>query len=287
MRRRDMLMLGAATAALGATGLGLTRPASAQAKLALKASDVHPEGYPTVVAVENMGKKLEQATNGRISVQASLARSRGGLGVGLAIVKHIVELHAGTVVAESAGEGQGATFTVSLPIMAVRTQNGEETSEDVNSALLSESVSLRGLKVLVVDDEADTRDMLTRLLQERGAEVCTAASGIVALSLVQDCKPDMLIADIGMADMDGYEMMRRIRALPTVAGGGTPAVALTAFSRAEDRTRALLAGFQAHLIKPVESSELIATVAMLTRRIPLQAGSAAEKPGQMQAGETT
>ncbi len=217
---------------------------------------------------------------------SSTARKYGGLGLGLAIVKHIVEMHAGTVVAESGGAGQGATFRVSLPIMAVRAQTGEVAGDEAGSVLLSESVSLRGLKVLVVDDEADTRDMLTRLLQERGAEVCTAASGFKALSLVQDCKPDMLIADIGMAEMDGYEMMRRIRALPPAAGGETPAVALTAFSRAEDRTRALLAGFQAHLIKPVESSELIVTLAMLTRRIPRQAGSTVETPRRMQAGET-
>jgi PAS domain S-box-containing protein len=198
---------------------------------------------------------------------SSAAKKHGGLGLGLAIVKHLVELHGGTVEAESPGEGQGATFTISLPVLRTRVQADTRPDIDLGSAIVSESIRLGGIRVLVVEDEADTRDLLTHLLQERGAQVLAVDRGSKALDVIQSCRPDALIGDIGMPEMDGYEMIRRIRQFPPEAGGDTPAIALTAFSRPEDRTQALLAGYQYHLAKPIEWPELFATLAVVTRRL--------------------
>jgi len=197
---------------------------------------------------------------------SSAMKKQGGLGLGLAITKHLVELHGGTVAAESPGEGKGATFRVVLPIMAIHLEAGELPA--AAGALAPDTVDLTGLKVLIVDDEADTRLVVTRLLGECGADVIGAASAAEAMSILQARKPDVLIGDIGMPEMDGYQMIRQIRSLPVEDGGEIPAIALTAFSRVEDRRRALLAGYQYHLAKPVEVSELTATLAMITKRVP-------------------
>jgi len=201
---------------------------------------------------------------------SSAGKMQGGLGLGLPITKHLVELHGGTVAAESPGEGGGATFRVKLPILAVHFDQGEllEDRRAHAAALASDSVDLTGLKVLIVDDESDTRLVVSRLLGECGAEVIGAASAAEAMSILQTQKPDVLIGDIGMPEMDGYQMIKRIRSLPAAAGGEIPAIALTAFSRVEDRRRALLAGYQYHVGKPVEVSELTATIATITKRIP-------------------
>ncbi len=197
-------------------------------------------------------------------------RQHGGMGLGLAIVRHLVELHGGTVRAESAGEGQGATFTVLLPVAPV--YQSEAEGERVHPAARNTLPTfdlfdrLDGLKILVVDDEPDTRDMLQAGLGQCGAEVTAAASAAEALAAIEKHAPDLVISDIGMPGEDGYELMRRVRALPAEAGGRVPAIALTAYARVEDRMHALRAGYQMHVPKPVELAELAAVAASLVRR---------------------
>ncbi|MFL6337165.1 MAG: PAS domain S-box protein [Pyrinomonadaceae bacterium] len=197
-------------------------------------------------------------------------RQHGGMGLGLAIVRHLVELHGGTVRAESGGEGQGATFTVLLPVAPV--YHSDEEGARVHPAARSTLPTfelfdrLDGLKVLVVDDEPDTREMLKAGLGQCGAEVWVAASAAEALEAIEQAPPDLIISDIGMPGEDGYEMMRRIRRLPAEAGGRVPAIALTAYARVEDRMHALRAGYQMHVPKPVELAELAAVAASLAGR---------------------
>jgi PAS domain S-box-containing protein len=197
---------------------------------------------------------------------ASTTRKHGGLGIGLAIVKHITELHGGSVKAESAGEGMGASFTVSLPLASYAEPLSGEGIEGDQGSRLGEVASLRGLKALVVDDEADSRNLVRRVLEGTDAEVVTAASSSEAMDELRRSRPDILISDIGMPGEDGFQLMRRIRALGSDAGGSIPAVALTAFARPEDRLRAALSGYQVHLAKPIDPTELIAVVASLTGR---------------------
>lgn len=200
----------------------------------------------------------------------STTRRYGGLGLGLAIVKSLVEMHGGTVLANSLGENRGATFTVHLPLMAVR----EDASGDMQphsssrktSSTAFQAADLSAVKVLVVDDEADARELIKLALIECNAEVLTAGSAEEAVLLVEKERPHILVSDIGMPDVDGFELLRRVRALGSARGGTVPAIALTAFARSEDRTRALHAGFLVHVSKPVEPSELVATVANIAWR---------------------
>ena len=200
----------------------------------------------------------------------STTRKYGGLGLGLSIVRGLAELHGGTVWVTSAGEGMGATFTVSLPIAPIRSNVTSSKNSDRNKVTdndefdYSESLVLSGVKVLVVDDEPDARDLIRCVLEDALANVVTAESAQNALELISRELPDVLVSDIGMPDEDGYELIRKVRSLPSGAGGRIPAVALTAYARAEDRKRALLAGYQMHICKPVEPSELIAIVSSLT-----------------------
>ncbi|MGE0126594.1 MAG: CHASE3 domain-containing protein [Blastocatellales bacterium] len=197
----------------------------------------------------------------------SITRRYGGLGLGLSIVRHIAELHGGTAKALSEGEGRGATFLIRLPVRAPQSvELQDRTSRETAASQPREKMELQlnGARVLVVDDDADTRQLLRRILEDYGATVRTAASAAEALEMIVAGPPDALVADIGMPDEDGYALMRKIRKLPSERGGGVPALALTAYARPEDRTRALTAGFQNFVTKPVEPDELAAVVASLT-----------------------
>jgi PAS domain S-box-containing protein len=192
-------------------------------------------------------------------------RAHGGLGIGLAIVRHLVELHGGTVGAESGGEGKGATFTVELPISATA---GTLRTAPEGRAEDDGPVRLDGVRVIVVDDEADTRDLLSFSLRNYGAEVRALGSASEALAAIQQDKPDVLVSDIGLPGDDGYALIRKVRALDEERGGRVPAAALTAYAKDEDRHRAIAAGFQAHVTKPVELAELASVVASLAGREP-------------------
>jgi PAS domain S-box-containing protein len=197
-------------------------------------------------------------------------RRHGGLGLGLAIVRHIVELHGGSVQAESPGEGQGSIFTVLLPVAPVyRTEDADERVHPAARDMLPSydcPERLDGLKVLVVDDEVDTRELLRVAIGQCGAEVRVAGSVQEALEAIEQESPDLLISDIGMPGQDGYDLIRRIRSLPAESGGRIPAIALTAYARVEDRLQALRAGYQMHVTKPVEMAELITVAASLVQR---------------------
>lgn len=242
---------------------------------------------------------------------ASMTRRHGGLGLGLSIVKHLVEQHGGTVRADSAGEGRGATFTIELPLAKAggrpaRAAEGTTaqatmgTAADTPAPLSAPAASapsavpatpaalpaeaapeaavrdLRGTSVLVVDDDRDARELIARILADCHADVRLAASAREAFALLRAAPPDLLISDLGMPEVDGLELLSWVRALPRDAGGLVPAIALTAFARSEDRLRALEAGFSAHVSKPVEQSELMYAIGMVTAppSAPLVAGRA-------------
>jgi len=200
----------------------------------------------------------------------STTRNYGGLGLGLAIVRHLVELHGGTARAESAGEEQGSKFIIRLPAM---TTDDHPIPEEFKQTAIAEvdkpdqrPTSLQGLRVLVVDDEIDARTLLTMMLEKCGAQVIAVGSSREGLESIESWKPDVMIADIGMPVEDGYGLIRKVRALSKQKGGHTPALALTAYARTEDRVRALSEGYQVHLAKPVDRFELAAVVASLGHR---------------------
>ncbi|HEY9700716.1 MAG TPA: ATP-binding protein [Trichocoleus sp.] len=188
---------------------------------------------------------------------ATTTRKFGGLGLGLAIVRHLVELHGGTIQADSLGEDQGATFTVRLPLLTHSKPNQEQPT-------LEEAPTLDGVKVLVVDDDIDALEFATFLLEQYGAEVTAATSALTALAAIQQSKPDVLLSDIGMPEIDGYTLMRQVRTLPPEQGGEIPAIALTAYAGEIDHQRAISAGFQKHLPKPIEPADLIAAIAAIS-----------------------
>ncbi len=190
-------------------------------------------------------------------------RRHGGLGLGLSIVRHIVESHGGNVSATSAGEGEGSAFTVRLPIMDAAEEAQRVPPILREEAGLDQAPRLDGVRVLVVEDEADARHLLAAVLQKRGARVYMAATGAEALEVLQRERPDVLLSDIALQDQDGYELIKSVRRLPPDRGGRIPAAALTGYGRLEDRMRALSAGFQLHAAKPVEPAELVAVVASL------------------------
>lgn len=245
--------------------------AGGQVSIRLERAESHVE-----IIVTDTGEGIDQEFLPYVfdrfrQADAKTTRRHGGLGLGLAIVRHLVEMHGGTVRAESAGENLGATFTVSLPLMPVYQQNsGQGLSTQAAGGHsfmpLQCPERLDGLKVLAVDDEADTREVLRTAFEQCGAEVTLAASAVEALKLLLETKPDVLISDIGMPEEDGYELISKVRELPVERGGKIPAVALTAYARGEDRLRALRAGYQMHVSKPVELAELVAIVARLTER---------------------
>ncbi len=197
------------------------------------------------------------------------ARSHGGLGLGLAIVRHLVASHDGSVYVESPGEGQGAIFTVSLPALGAADISGLEHMPPTagSSMILDDPPTLTGLRVLVVDDDADTRKLFTGVLEQCEAQVRTEASAAAALTTLEHWKPDVLVSDIAMPAESGYVLIRKIRALRPDQGGTIPALAVTAYAGVDDVKRALAAGFQAHVAKPVEPIDLALAVGSLARRV--------------------
>jgi PAS domain S-box-containing protein len=197
---------------------------------------------------------------------SSTTRSHGGLGLGLAIVRHLVEMHGGIVYASSDGEGRGSTFTVRLPVVALR-QSGPEDMDAAEGgssrSRFEPARSLEGVRILAVDDEADARDLLRIVLEQCGAEVVTASTAAECLAALETWTPDVVVSDIGMPGEDGYALIAKLRAIAPERGGSIPAVALTAYARSEDRVRLLSAGFQSHVVKPADPAELVAVVASL------------------------
>jgi signal transduction histidine kinase/ActR/RegA family two-component response regulator len=200
----------------------------------------------------------------------STTRRHGGLGLGLAIVKQLVELHGGSIRARSEGLGHGATFTVHLPLSAVQAEEApaprRQGSTLATHPIPGSYTTLKGVKVLVVDDEPDARALVKRLLEDCEATVATAASAAEALEAVRHEAPTVLVSDIGMPVEDGYSLIRKVRALDRLRGSNTPALALTAYARPEDRMQAIRSGYQMHIAKPVEPAELTTVVAALAGR---------------------
>jgi CheY-like chemotaxis protein len=192
---------------------------------------------------------------------ATLSRQHGGLGLGLAIVRHLVELHGGTVSAESDGDGKGSTFTVRIPVMGADAARAVTAKTEASPS----SAPLDGLRVLVVDDDSDTRDLLQTVLKSRGAKVIAAASAAEALKTLASERPDAMLCDLAMPESDGYDLLRELKR----RGGAyarLPVAALTAHARPEDRHRAIEAGFDSHIAKPVDPDDLAREVVRLVRR---------------------
>ena len=208
---------------------------------------------------------------------SSTTRAQGGLGIGLTIVRHIVELHGGTVQAASEGAGRGSTFTVSLPVPAL--EGGREpasTRDPLPGAGAAAHADLAGLRVIIVDDEADARDLLSRSLTRLGVEVLAVGSAASAFEALGRFQPHVLVCDIAMPEEDGYSLIRRVRLLPDEQRSKVPALAVTAFAREEDRLRALSAGFQMYATKPIEPSEFVDRVAVLSGRLKRSGGENGE-----------
>ncbi len=195
---------------------------------------------------------------------SSTTRGHGGLGLGLAIVRHLVELHGGSVAVESKGIDQGTTFSVTFPLLAAKFESAVMAQELKDGGDFSSA--LNGLRVLVVDDEADARLIISTLIARTGAEVKACQSAREALEVLEQWHPDVLMSDIAMPGEDGYSLINKVRALPAERGGHVPAAAFTAYAREEDRKRALAAGYQIHLAKPVSSGQLVETIAHLAGR---------------------
>ena len=233
---------------------------------------VRPNGENVEIAVRDSGAGIPPEFLTHVFERfrqgdSSTTRQHGGLGLGLSIVKHLIEQHGGTVAVSSEGAGQGACFTVELPAATPQTiaARPDRARYSPPSPLTPDIVlrDLTGMTVLVVDDEPDARDLIKRILSDCNAVVRTAHNAQAAIESLRTAPPDLLISDLGMPGTDGFALLAAVRALPAASGGAVPAVALTAFARSEDRLRALEAGFSAHISKPVEPSQLIATVASM------------------------
>ena len=244
-------------------------PKGGDVQVLLKRSDSHAQ-----ITVKDSGQGIATELLPHVferfrQADSSNTRSNGGLGLGLSIVRQLVELHRGTVTAESAGKNAGTTFRVMLPLPSLHeVPNAPETTEPKNERIDPTTVqhSLSGLSVLVVDDERDTRELVAIVLTTCGAEVVSVGSAAEALDQMERQRFDLLISDIGMPEMNGYDLIGRIRHLGEEHGGRTPAVALTAYAGLDDRKRALAAGYGMHLPKPFVAAELISAAIFLTER---------------------
>jgi len=203
---------------------------------------------------------------------SSPARSAQGLGLGLAIARHLVESHGGIIRAESAGVGRGTTMIVLLPVPPLAGETKPSTETRTATRATPDPAFLEGVRVMVVEDEADSREILSTMLREWGAQVTTALSAPEALSALAAEAPDVLVSDIGMPGMDGFELIRELRRRGTSNGGSVPAIALTAYAGEESRRQALAAGFEEHVPKPAEPQELLDAVARLAGRLPPSSG---------------
>ena len=238
--------------------------------------NVRAEGSEVCVSVSDTGEGIRADALPFVfepfrQADSSTTRRHGGLGLGLAIVKQLVAAHGGTVQAESGGEGKGATFTVRLPARAAipaiaRVPRAADTAEPARP--VDGASRLDGLRVLVVDDEVDALELVASVLAEHGAEVHCSSSAMEAVDAFERVRPDVVVSDIGMPQMDGYSLIKKIRSLSPEKGGRTPALALTAYARTEDAQRAFAAGYQMHVTKPVEPGQLAAVVANLGGRGP-------------------
>jgi CheY-like chemotaxis protein/anti-sigma regulatory factor (Ser/Thr protein kinase) len=223
-------------------------------------------GHEVRLAVSDSGAGIERASLPRLferfwQSDSSTTRTHGGLGLGLAVVRHLVELHGGTVHAESEGEGRGATFTITLPALAAARAGDESRPHQSAQRAATSAPRLEGLRLLVVDDDQDTCQIIGTVLEAEGAAVRTCLSASQALQGLETWVPNILESDIAMPGEDGYTLIRKIRARKAEAGGRMMAVALTAYGGDEDRMRALSAGFQMHLGKPIEPNQLVSAVA--------------------------
>jgi signal transduction histidine kinase/ActR/RegA family two-component response regulator len=235
--------------------------------------ELRQDGAFAQLQVTDSGEGIEPEMLGHVferfwQADSTSTRTRGGLGLGLAIVKHLVQLHGGSVEAASAGRGRGAIFTVRLPLLPAGTGTGVDEKPASQAERDSESTDrLTGTTVLLVDDDTETLQVLSAALANSGATVLTASSARRGLEVSSAATPDVIVSDIGMPGEDGYALIRSIRMLSSQKLQGIPAVALTAFAGNEDRTRALLAGFNAHVAKPAEPAVLVRTVLELAGRV--------------------
>lgn len=246
-------------------------PGGGRVQIKLKRTDSHVRIIVSDTGAGIPSEFLSHVFEPFRQADGTITRGQAGLGLGLAIARRLVEMHGGEISAASEGEGQGASFTVTIPIVAVQTTLA--TLIDSRAVAVSDSESidaelpnLSGLKILAVDDETDTRDMIRGVLEQLGAKVMTAGSAREALETLPGWKPDVLVCDIGMPREDGYALIRKVRELETEQDRNTPAIALTGYVRVEDRMRALAAGYQMFVPKPVEANELATTISNLVAR---------------------
>ena len=230
---------------------------------------VEQDGGDARVTVKDTGQGIDSEFLPRVfdrfrQADSSTTRSFGGLGLGLAIVRHLVELHGGTVSAQSEGVNKGAIFITTFPLMADRTE--PVTMAHAPEPSVTDSHLLDGLRVLLVDDEPEARQIIGTVITRTGAEVKTCQSAHEALAKLADWKPDVILSDIAMPEQDGYSFIRQVRSLPHDKGGDTPAAALTAYARDIDRRQALAAGYQMHIAKPIGASQLVTMIARLVGR---------------------
>jgi PAS domain S-box-containing protein len=236
--------------------------------------DLHCVDYTARLTVSDTGEGISSEFLPYVfdrfrQAEGSISRKQGGLGLGLAVVRHLVELHGGTIGAESEGLGKGSSFTVDLPLAQERRDpaRAEERRREVERRhSRSGVVRLDGVHVLLVEDDDDSRKLLGTMLKRYGARVTSTKSAKEALSVFDNELPDVMISDIGMPDEDGYELIRKLRSTPPDRGGLTPAIALTGYASRKDRERALSAGYQKHMAKPIEQADMISAIASMVGR---------------------